>query len=81
MGCRFKIYHRTSSFIELSITIKKVSLLGSIRGLEKKNLYITRRTSFVNSMSIVKKMNPVGFLDSTCITAIGLNHLINYLLN
>ena len=31
-------------------------------------------------MPVAKKMNPEGFLDSTSITATGLNHLIDNLL-
>ena len=48
--------------------------------MSQKDLRIIRRTSFINSMFIVGRMNPVGFLDSTCIAVAGRNHLMNYLL-
>ena len=44
-------------------------LINSIYVLEKENSCITGRTSFLNSLSIVERMNPVGFLDSTYIAA------------
>ena len=45
--------------------IRKVGLLDSMRVSERENLCIAEKTDFVNSFSIMGKMNPVGFLDST----------------
>ena len=35
---------------------------------------------FVNSMLLAGRMNPLGFLDSMRIAAIGLNHIMHHLL-
>ena len=61
---RFKVYYRTSSFVGLGIAIKKVGLVDLMRVSERKNSRIAGR------------MNPVGFLDSTRITAAGLNNIV-----
>ena len=42
--------------------------------MSQKGLCIAEKIGLVNSMSIVGKMNPVGFLDSTRVAAAGLNH-------
>ena len=42
--------------------------------MSQKGSRIAGRIGLVNSMSIVGRMNPVGFLDSTRIAAAGLNH-------
>ena len=42
--------------------------------MSQKGLRIARRIGLVNSMSIVGRMNPVGFLDSMRVAAARLNH-------
>ena len=44
----------------------------------QKGLHIVGRIGLVNLMSIVGKMNPVGFLDSTRVAALKLNHLTQF---
>ena len=56
-------------YLWLGIAIRKISLVDLMRVLERENLCIIERTGFVNLMCIVRKMNPVGFLDSTSIVA------------
>ena len=43
--------------------------MDSMRVTKKKSLHIARETSFVNSMPFAKKMNLIGFLDSSRIIA------------
>ena len=42
--------------------------------MSQKGLRIAERTGLANSMSIIGKMNAVGFLDSTNVVTAGLNH-------
>ena len=39
-----------------------------------KTLYIKKEIDFVGSISLVGRINPVGFLDSMRIAAVELNH-------
>ena len=48
-----------------------------MRVREKKVLHILERTGFINLMSIAKKINPLGFLNSINIAATRLNYLID----
>ena len=43
VGCRFKIYHRTSSFVGLGVAIKKVGLVDSIHVSKRKSLHIAEK--------------------------------------
>ena len=56
------MYHRKSNFVWLGVAIKEAGLVDSMRVTE--------------GLRIVRKINPVGFLDSTCIAAAELNHLV-----
>ena len=47
--------------------------------MSQKGLHIERRIDLVNSMSIVGKINPVGFLDLTRVAVARLNHLTQFL--
>ena len=49
--------------------------------MSREGLRIAKRIGFVNSMSLVERMNPVDFLDSMHIVTIGLNHLMGHLLD
>ena len=62
------------------MAIRKAGLMNLMIVSERENLCIVGRTGLVTSMSIVGKINPVGFLDSTLIATIGLNHSMDYLL-
>ena len=56
-----------SSFVGLGVAIRKGGLVDSMRVSERK------------SLRIAGTMNPVGFLDSTCIAAARLNDLTELL--
>ena len=69
MGFRFNLYHKKSSFVWLGVAIREAGLVDSTRVSERKSLRIAER------------MNPVSFLDSTRIAAVGLNHPTELLLS
>ena len=77
----FDVYYWKSSFVWFSIAIRKVGLTNSICVTENKILHIARKSSLINSMSLVGKMNSVGFLDLIYIVVAELNHLIDDLLD
>ena len=80
IAIEFKAYSR-SQCICIDICTNSLLLLGLICTNGRKSLYILGKTGLVGKMPIVGRMNPESFLDSTCIAAIGLNHLMDHLLD
>ena len=68
-------------FILFDEAIREKGLIDSMHVIKKKSLHIARKITFVNLMILAKKMNLVGFVNSTCILATRLNYLMIYLLD